>query len=68
MIGRSSNTHLSNHLSDLTSSSYPVDCVYGCVGLRVCMLVQVCFDCFVSLLCNGLSAPIFKKTAFTRVH
>ena len=29
--------------------------------VRACALAKVCFDCFGSLFCNGLCAPISEK-------
>ena len=55
-------SHISDHLGDLTSSSYPIDFVRVCVCVHVCLCVcmhvrmHVCsrnFDCFGSSLCNG---------------
>ena len=41
MLGHQTQSHLSNHLWNLTSSSYSTDCCCVCVH----MLVEVCFDC-----------------------
>ena len=58
-------THLSKHLWNLTSSTYPVDCVCVCVcaHAHACMCTLSLFWlCFGSLLCNGLCAPIREVT------